>query len=56
MFAVPGQTLDEWEADLATAVSLRPDHVSAYNLTYEDGTAFAAWRRSGVLSPVPEEA
>jgi oxygen-independent coproporphyrinogen-3 oxidase len=56
MFAIPGQTIQEWEADLATAVALRPTHVSAYNLTYEDGTAFAAGRRSGVLMPVPEEA
>ncbi len=56
MFAVPGQTVQEWEADLATAVSLRPDHISAYNLTYEDGTAFGSWRRSGALVPVPEEA
>jgi len=56
MFAIPGQTVREWEADLATAVALRPRHISAYNLTYEDGTAFAAWRRSGALVPVPEEA
>jgi oxygen-independent coproporphyrinogen-3 oxidase len=56
MFAIPGQTVQEWEADLATAISLQPDHISAYNLTYEDGTAFGAWRRSGTLLPVPEEA
>lgn len=56
MFAIPGQTLREWEADLATAVGLSPTHISAYNLTYEDGTPFGAWRRNGVLVPVPEEA
>jgi len=56
MFAVPGQTVQEWDADLATAVALRPTHISAYNLTYEDDTAFTAWRRSGALVPVPEEA
>lgn len=56
MFAIPGQTVREWEADLATAVSLGTDHISAYNLTYEDGTAFGAWRRSGALLPLPEEA
>lgn len=56
MFAIPGQTVREWEADLATAVALRPAHISAYNLTYEDGTAFATWRRSGALVPVAEEA
>jgi oxygen-independent coproporphyrinogen-3 oxidase len=56
MFAVPGQTPDEWEADLSAAVGLQPNHISAYNLTYEDGTAFGAWRRSGALLPVAEEA
>lgn len=56
MFAIPGQTVAEWEADLATAIGLRPTHISAYNLTYEDGTPFGAWRRGGRLVPVPEEA
>ena len=56
MFAIPGQTVQEWEDDLATAIALRPQHISAYSLTYEDGTAFATRRRSGALMPVPEEA
>jgi oxygen-independent coproporphyrinogen-3 oxidase len=55
MFAVPGQTADDWQADLDTAVTLAPDHLSAYNLTYEEGTAFHAQRRRGELAPVPEE-
>jgi oxygen-independent coproporphyrinogen III oxidase len=55
MFAIPGQTPEEWEADLATALALAPDHISAYNLTYEEGTAFHAQRRSGALTPAPEE-
>lgn len=55
MFAIPGQTLDEWEADLAAAMALAPDHISAYNLTYEEGTPFAAWRGRGALAPVTEE-
>lgn len=56
IFAVPGQTPEEWEADLQTAVGLAPDHISAYGLTYEEGTAFHAQRRSGALRPLPEEA
>ena len=56
MFAIPGQAQSEWEADLALAAALRPTHISAYGLTYEDGTAFATRRRSGSLVPVPEEA
>ncbi|MFQ5561056.1 MAG: radical SAM family heme chaperone HemW, partial [Nitrospinota bacterium] len=38
MFALPGQTLKEWEQDLYTAVSLQPDHISVYALTPEPGT------------------
>jgi oxygen-independent coproporphyrinogen-3 oxidase len=55
IFAVPGQTLAEWEADLACAVELLPDHISAYNLTFEEGTPFEAMRRKGQLRPLPEE-
>ena len=55
IFAVPGQTLAEWEADLRTATALAPDHVSAYNLTFEEGTAFHALRARGELVPQPEE-
>ena len=38
IFAVPGQTLEEWEADLREALALQPDHLSCYNLTFEAGT------------------
>ena len=40
MFAVPGQTLAQWEATLAKTIALRPEHVSSYCLTYEEDTAY----------------
>jgi oxygen-independent coproporphyrinogen-3 oxidase len=40
MFAVPGQSLASWRATVAAALALGPDHVSAYNLTYEEDTVF----------------
>jgi oxygen-independent coproporphyrinogen-3 oxidase len=40
MFSIPGQSLSDWESTLRHAVSLKPDHISAYNLTYEEDTAF----------------
>jgi oxygen-independent coproporphyrinogen-3 oxidase len=38
MFALPGQTASEWDADIGDAVSLAPDHVSTYCLTFEEDT------------------
>jgi oxygen-independent coproporphyrinogen-3 oxidase len=49
IFAIPGQTLAEWDADLARALALGPSHISAYNLTYEERTAFFRWRAQGKL-------
>ena len=40
IFAVPGQSLESVLADLEQATALGPDHISAYNLTFEEGTAF----------------
>lgn len=55
MFAIPGQSLDDWCSDLDTAISLRPDHLSAYNLTYEDGTPFFELARNGRLEALDDE-
>lgn len=40
MFSIPGLSLDDWRHTLETAIGLEPDHISAYNLTYEEDTAF----------------
>jgi len=40
MFALPGQTLAEALADLSTALSFEPPHLSAYHLTLEPNTPF----------------
>jgi oxygen-independent coproporphyrinogen-3 oxidase len=39
MFALPGQTAGEWDGDIDEAVSLGPDHISTYCLTFEEDTA-----------------
>ncbi len=44
IFAVPGQTPAAWRQSLERAISLGVDHVSAYGLTVEEGTPYAAWR------------
>lgn len=44
-----GQTLDAWQQELDLALTLSPDHVSPYQLTIEDGTAFARAVGRGTL-------
>jgi putative oxygen-independent coproporphyrinogen III oxidase len=41
MYALPGQTLQQLQADLDTALGFRPPHLSIYHLTVEPNTAFA---------------
>ncbi|MFZ5549723.1 MAG: radical SAM family heme chaperone HemW [Pseudomonadota bacterium] len=41
MYALPGQTLAELEADVRTALAFQPPHLSLYHLTLEPNTAFA---------------
>jgi len=49
MFSIPGQTEEDWHETLTRAIALRPDHISAYNLTYEEDTAFFDdWKRRGM--------
>ncbi len=55
IFAVPGQTLAMWQDDLAQAVALAPEHVSAYALTWEEGTPFHAWRSQGRLAAADDD-
>jgi oxygen-independent coproporphyrinogen-3 oxidase len=40
MFSIPGQPLETWAATVAETIALGPDHVSAYNLNYEEDTEF----------------
>jgi len=39
--ALPGQTMGQWQSDLARALHLMPEHISVYGLTIEEGTPFA---------------
>ena len=54
IYARPGQSANQWEAELAAILTEQPDHLSAYQLTIEPGTAFDRQERRGQLS-LPEE-
>jgi oxygen-independent coproporphyrinogen-3 oxidase len=55
IYAVPGQSLEDAASDLEAAIALSPDHVSAYGLTYEEGTPLTRARDLGRTVPVAEE-
>jgi len=41
IYGAPGESLDDWRHSLETALSLEPDHISAYALIIEEGTKLA---------------
>lgn len=55
IFAAPGQSTQQWRADLQRVLALGPEHLSAYNLTFEEETPFRRWRDQGRLAQAPEE-
>jgi putative oxygen-independent coproporphyrinogen III oxidase len=54
MFALPGQTLAQWEATLKKTIALEPEHISTYCLTYEEGTEFFARQVRGEFREDPD--
>ncbi len=50
MYGLPGQTLADWRDTLDWAVSLGPEHISAYSLIIEPGTPFGALHERGLLT------
>ena len=55
IFALPGSTITDWEHDLDSAIALRPNHLSAYNLTYEEGTPMHRALERGDFTELSEE-
>ena len=55
IYANPGQTLKELEADLDAALEFQPPHLSAYNLTFEEGTPFHHEYRAGRMKSLSED-
>lgn len=55
IYARPGQTLDDWEAELARALALGTGHLSLYQLTIEPGTRFETLVRQGKFAPADND-
>lgn len=59
IYAIPGQTLDDWKRDLDIALSLPQEigveHLSCYALTYEPNTAMTRRLALGRFTPADED-
>ena len=50
MFAIPGQTLEIWRETLAEATAMGSEHLSSYEVTYEEDTPLFAQLQAGEVS------
>lgn len=55
IYALPSQSLDDWQRELGTALQFAPRHLSAYQLTIEEGTKFHSLAGIGKLPQIDDE-
>jgi len=55
MYALPTQSMAQWQADIEKALALGVQHISTYGLIYEAGTVLTHRMEQGELAPVDEE-
>ena len=55
IYARQDQSVSAWEAELREALGMAVDHLSLYQLTIEDGTAFGARHAAGRLAGLPND-
>lgn len=55
IYGIPGQTLESWAQTVGKAVALDVPHISAYSLTYEEGTRLTRMRDAGKLQECSDE-
>ncbi len=55
IYGLPGQSFDDWKHDVELALSLGIKHLSAYSLSYEEGTRLDAMLKQGLVREADEE-
>ena len=55
IYALPDQNLSSWEKSLNKTLEFKPEHISAYNLTLEEGTPFYTRLSKGELNVHDQE-
>jgi oxygen-independent coproporphyrinogen-3 oxidase len=55
IYGLPESTPEKWQQNLEQVTQLNIQHLSAYHLTYEQGTVFETWNKKNKIFPVTEE-
>lgn len=55
IYGAPGETIEQWQQSIESAIGMNPDHISAYALIVEEGTKLARQIKSGQLSEPDED-
>lgn len=55
MYGLPGETMESWEKDLQQALEMKPEHISAYHLIYEESTPLWKLRQQHQVEEVEED-
>lgn len=55
IYGYPAQTPENWERSVRTVIGLKPQHVSLYALSVEEGSALRRQLEAGKLSPADED-
>nr|WP_243889050.1 radical SAM family heme chaperone HemW [Dermatophilus congolensis] len=55
IYGTPGESLADWQVSLHAAIALEPDHISAYGLVIEEGTAMGEALRRGAVAPTDDD-
>jgi len=55
IFGLPGTQVEDWQKNVQKIVELKPEHVSAYSLSYEEGTKLYRQKEEGEVQEVEEE-
>ncbi len=55
IYGIPGQTADHWEETVDAAIALKPEHVSAYGLSFDEGSRFKKEAEAGRITLSDED-
>jgi len=55
IYGLPNQSLKDWEKNVDLAISMNVSHISAYHLTYHEGTVFYDYLKAGKIREISDE-